>query len=106
MSRIAVTRPMPRAPPVMRATFVIVSEPHSRRVSEERAVDETLNLCDCEAASRLLLVLVLQRRDDRRIGERGHVAERAAFGDVAEEAAHDLARARLRKIGGDEDLLR
>src|SRR5450830_1674953 len=53
-----------------------------------------------------VLVLDLQLRDDRRIRERRGVAERLAFGDVAEEAAHDLAGARLRKISGEQDLIR
>jgi hypothetical protein len=32
------------------------------------------------------------------VGERRRVAERSALGDVAEEAAHDLAGARLRQV--------
>ena len=34
--------------------------------------------------------------DDRRVGERRRVAERLVLGDVAQQAPHDLARARLR----------
>jgi hypothetical protein len=40
----------------------------------------------------------LQLRHDGRIGQRGGVAERAALGDVAQQAAHDLARPRLRQV--------
>src|SRR5690242_15768651 len=46
----------------------------------------------------LRLVLVLELGHDGRIGEGRGVAQRAAFGDVAEEAAHDLARAGLRQV--------
>src|SRR5450830_1844066 len=60
----------------------------------------------CRPSPFFILVLDLQLRDDRRIRERRRVAERLAFGDVAEEAAHDLAGARLRKIPGEQDLIR
>ena len=39
---------------------------------------------------------VLELVDDRRVGERGGVAEVAALGDVAEQPPHDLARSGLR----------
>src|SRR3954452_21732047 len=74
-SRSTTARPMPRAPPVMSAVGKLA----------------------------LFLVLVFERRDDCRIGERRYVAERAAFGDVTKEAAHDLAAARLREIGSDQN---
>ena len=44
--------------------------------------------------------------DDRRVGERRRVAERLVLGDVAQQAAHDLARPRLRQLLGEEDRLR
>ena len=61
----------------------------------------------CELPSPFLFfVLVLQLRDDRGIRQRRRVAERLAFGDVAQQAAHDLARARLRQVGGEDDVVR
>ena len=42
----------------------------------------------------------------RRVAERRHVAELAALGDVAQQAAHDLAGARLRQVVGPDDALR
>src|SRR4051795_11139747 len=69
-SRSTTARPMPRAPPVMSAVGKLA----------------------------LFLVLVLQRRDHRRVGERRHIAEGAAFRDIAKETAHDLAAARFREV--------
>src|SRR3954453_1621980 len=74
-SRSTAARPMPRAPPVMSAVGKLA----------------------------LFLVLVFKRRDHRRIGQRRHVAESAAFGDIAKETAHDLAAARFREVGGHQD---
>src|SRR5215831_13911020 len=45
----------------------------------------------------LRLVLILQRRNDVRICERGGIPERPPFGDVAQQPAHDLSRPRLRQ---------
>src|SRR5512146_1452273 len=53
----------------------------------------------------LRLVLILERRHDVRIGERRRVTERAALGDVAQEAPHDLARSRLRQIRREQDVV-
>src|SRR5262245_3024691 len=53
----------------------------------------------------LLLVLGLQLGDDRRICQRRRVAQRAALGDVAQEAAHDLAAARLGKLRREDDVV-
>src|SRR5437879_1499197 len=53
----------------------------------------------------LLLVLRLEAGDHGRIGEGGGVAEGAPLGDVAEEPAHDLAAARLREVGGKDDVI-
>ena len=53
----------------------------------------------------LFLVVRLQLRDHGRIGERRRVAERLAFGDVAQQPAHDLARPRLRQIGGEQNVV-
>src|ERR1700759_2658941 len=44
--------------------------------------------------------------DHRGVGEGGGVAERLVLGDVAQQAPHDLARARLREVLGEEDRLR
>ena len=51
------------------------------------------------------LVFRLQPGHDRRIGQGRGVAERLAFGDVAQQPPHDLARSGLRQIGGEEDLV-
>ena len=40
------------------------------------------------------------------VAQRGHVAELAALGDVAQQPAHDLARAGLRQVVGPDDPLR
>ena len=40
------------------------------------------------------------------VGQRGGVAEVAALGDVAQQAAHDLAAAGLGQVGGEVDRLR
>ena len=53
----------------------------------------------------LLLVFLLQLRDHSRIGQGGRVTEGAALGDVAQEAAHDLARAGLGEVGREEDVV-
>src|SRR5437867_1286343 len=47
----------------------------------------------------LRLVLVLERRDHVRIRQRRRVAQSTAFGDVAQQAAHDLSRPRLGEVG-------
>src|SRR6478672_8814313 len=41
---------------------------------------------------------------DRGVGERGDVADLAVLGDVAQQPAHDLARAGLGQLGDDHDL--
>src|SRR4029453_14591397 len=53
----------------------------------------------------LVLVLLLQRRDHGRVGQRRRVTERATFGHVAQEAAHDLAAAGLGQLRGVEDVV-
>ena len=104
---------LPREPPVMRTVFIgqpqwgaaALGGARSRRSPRRRrGRRRSTEIVPCHL--RLFLVLLLQRGHDGRIGERGHVAEGAAFGDVAEEAAHDLAGAGLRQVDGDEDLLR
>src|SRR5215469_15982385 len=47
---------------------------------------------------------ILKLFDDARIGERRRVPEHPAFGDVAKEPAHDLAAARLRKLGRERQM--
>src|SRR5215470_12703672 len=54
----------------------------------------------------LLLVARFESCHDRRIRKRRRVAERFAFGDVTQEAAHDLSGARLRKICGEQNIVR
>ena len=62
------------------------------------------------AASPPLLVggrcSLLQLVDHRGVGERGGVAEVATLGDVAQQAAHDLAAAGLGQVGREVDRLR
>src|SRR4051794_20555508 len=53
----------------------------------------------------LFLVVRLQLSDHRRIGQRRRIAERLALGDVAEQAAHDLAGAGLGQVGGEQDVV-
>src|SRR6188508_773817 len=53
----------------------------------------------------ILFVLALQLFHHARVGQRGHVAERASFGDVAQETSHDLPRARLGQIPREHDAL-
>jgi hypothetical protein len=43
----------------------------------------------------LILVLILELGDNRGIGERCGIAQDAALGDVAQQAAHDFRAARL-----------
>src|SRR3712207_5691453 len=50
--------------------------------------------------------LLLDHVHHRRVGQRRHVAELAVLGDVAQEAAHDLARAGLGELLHDHDLAR
>ena len=62
------------------------------------------------AYGRLVVVLAvgdlaLELRHDVRVAQRRDVAELAALGDVAQQAAHDLARARLGKVVGPDDAL-
>ncbi len=69
---------------------------------QTRSVPERL----APGVSRLqALIFALEPRDDIRIGERRRVAERLAFGDVAQQAPHDLARSRLRQVGGEQNLI-
>ena len=60
------------------------------------------------AARSALRDLGLDDLDDGGLGERAEVAELVALAgdDLAHDAAHDLARARLGQVGHDEDLLR
>src|SRR3954467_6979241 len=53
-----------------------------------------------------LLHLTLELLHDVRVAERRDVAELLALGDVAQQAAHDLARARLRQVVGPDDAVR
>src|SRR4051812_16845902 len=52
-----------------------------------------------------LLHLALELLHHVRVAERRDVAELLALGDVAQQAAHDLARARLRQVVGPDDAL-
>src|SRR3954453_14600148 len=52
-----------------------------------------------------LLHLALELLHDVRVAERRDVAELLALGDVAQQAAHDLARARLGQVVGPDDAL-
>ena len=59
------------------------------------------------ATADLMLVLVLSFSlcDDGRIGQRRRIAERLPLGDVAQQPPHDLARARLRQVGREDDVV-
>ena len=54
----------------------------------------------------VFFVLVFEALDDGGVGEGRGVAEGAAFGDVAEEAAHDLAAAGLGQLRREQDVVR
>src|SRR3569833_90788 len=65
----------------------------------------------CALSHRVLLVgrcgqFVLDQIHDRAVGQRGHVAQRAVLGHVAEQPPHDLAGPRLGQLGHDHDLAR
>src|SRR5437667_12037091 len=53
----------------------------------------------------LLFVLLLEGSDHGRVGQGGRVAERPSLGDVPEQAAHDLARARLGQLRREDDVV-
>ena len=53
---------------------------------------------------RISLHLGADHAHDGGVGERGGVSDLAALGDVAEEAAHDLARAGLGELADDVDI--
>src|SRR5262245_57545119 len=53
----------------------------------------------------LFLVVRLQLSHDTGIRERGCVAKRFTFGDVPQQAAHNLAGPRLGQIRGEEDVV-
>ena len=53
----------------------------------------------------LLSILFFQFRHHRRIGQRRRVAQRPAVGDIAQQAAHDLAAAGFRQLGGEKNLV-
>src|SRR5579862_2103083 len=55
--------------------------------------------------SAFVLILRLEARNDAGIRKRGGIAEDAAFGDIAEQAAHDLCAARLGQFGREEDVV-
>src|SRR4051812_17605277 len=61
--------------------------------------------CALLALCLTLLDLALELLHDVRVAQRGDVAQLAALGDVAQQPAHDLARARLRKVVGPDDAL-
>ena len=87
-----------------------------RRSPHHRSVVPGPVLRDVAACARyghrgLLVVGRLRREvprldavDDRGVGERRRVAERFVLGDVAQQAAHDLARAGLRQLRGEQDV--
>src|SRR4051794_40213917 len=52
-----------------------------------------------------LLYPILELRGHVGIAQRGHIAQLASLRDVAEQAAHDLARPCLRQVVGPDDAL-
>src|SRR4029077_133578 len=55
--------------------------------------------------SMLILVLLFQARHYTRIGQRGRIPKCFAFCNIAQEAAHDLARPGLGQVGGEDDVV-
>src|SRR5690348_4511253 len=53
---------------------------------------------------RLVLAAARDFGHDGGVGQRGRVPERTVLGHVAQEATHDLARARLRQLGREDDV--
>src|ERR671910_693232 len=49
--------------------------------------------------------LLLEILHDSRLAQRGHVAQLAALGDVAQQPAHDLSRAGFGNVRGPDDAL-
>jgi len=50
-------------------------------------------------------VLLLEARHNRRVGEGGRVAQSAAFGDIAQETAHDFAASCFGKLGAEQNVV-
>src|SRR5262249_32975120 len=80
----------PRAPPLGRQ-YSTAPSGFGRAAGKERS---------------FLLVFFLQGFESGGVGERGDVAQRPSFRDVAEEAAHDLPRTGLREVAGEHDVVR
>src|SRR4051794_37570243 len=77
----------------------------SRRAAPSRRMTSRTSVSGVGA---LLLVaalgdLLLELLHDRRIAQRRDVAQLAALGDVAQQPAHDLARARLGQVARPDD---
>src|SRR5437879_700104 len=107
---------MPLDPPVISAVGLILRSAATKNLSLHRKdgahgrrpadVMKDPSLRSGWGSRFALFVAFFQGSYDSRIGQRGHVAQRATLGDVAQQAPHDLAAARLREVGGHEDLLR
>src|SRR3981189_708585 len=114
-SRREIASPMPLVPPVTRATRSRTSLPFALLACDRCSVDV---MCSPFTGrwppscyfSLLLRIrpseLRLERRNHRGIAEGRDVAQLAAFRYVAQQAAHDLARPRLRQVVCERDLLR
>src|SRR5437588_6086485 len=93
------------------SALLMVEPPHapSRPIRSTRATATASLSGDLRGASGgLLFTLALgregtDRRHDLGVGQRRHVAEIPPVGDVAQQAPHDLARAGLRQVVGEDD---
>ena len=82
-----------------------------RRLTGSGRLPGAVDLLPLEEVERHASVLSLpalgaDRLDHVRVGKRRRIAKSALFGDVAQQAAHDLARAGLGQVGGKEEELR
>src|SRR3954451_11261545 len=83
-----------------RTSEVAIAEPERQRVGPPPLRPRSLVLFLLA-----LLHLALELGHHVRVAQRRYVAELLALGDVAQQAAHDLARARLGQVVGPDDAL-
>src|SRR5438874_5008192 len=76
-----------------------------------QAASRTASSTRAAGSAGLVFTLALRRegadrRHDLGVGQRRHVPQIAPMGDVAQQAPHDLARAGLRQVVGEDDRMR